>query len=152
MGTVAVLLCVLVLVVLVRLALLLVAVVRVVAALTPALLAPDWRAPLSVSGYNGISQQRPRGRKMAIPEFIDRNLRAVNFTATVNDTKHWIECYLNESEFSSKRYNVVERININSRGGNNDFTLFTTDDLAEAEAKYAEVERRVKAAIADALR
>lgn len=83
---------------------------------------------------------------------ISRELKQVRFTATLRDTKHWMECYLHEDSLTEKRYAVVERVNINSRGGNNDFVVKHTDDLAEAEAWYAEAEARVKAEIAKALR
>ena len=89
---------------------------------------------------------------MKTTEFIDRELKGVRLTATLHDTKHWIECYLRESEFEAKRFTVVERVVINSRGGNNDYTALHTDDRAEAETWYSAAEARVKAAIVAALR
>lgn len=89
---------------------------------------------------------------MAQFELINRTLKEVRFNAKLRDTKYWIECYLNEDTLAPKRYTVVERIDVNSRGGNNDFTFRDTDDLAEAEAWYAAAEVRVKAAITEALR
>lgn len=83
---------------------------------------------------------------------IDRNLKEIRFHATMHNTKYWLECYLHENSLTAKRYTVVERVDINSRGGTNDFEMFETDDLAEAEAKYAAAERRVKLDIADAMR
>lgn len=83
---------------------------------------------------------------------IDRQLKSVRFTARMHDTRYWMEAYLHEDSLTEKRYTIVERIDVNSRGGNNDFQMWTTDDLAEAEAQYAASEARVKAAIRDALR
>lgn len=83
---------------------------------------------------------------------ISRELKQVRFTATLRDTKHWMEAYLFEDSLTEKRFAIVERINVNSRGGANDFEAWHTDDRDEAERLYAAAEARVKAAILVALR